>query len=110
MFSSSFDDGPLPPAARLYDFLKQNNQRATHFYIGSNILANPQLFLQAYADPNQHMAVHTWTHPYMTSLADHDILNELGWTLQIIHDSTGGRIPKYWRCVHFLALPFPSVT
>lgn len=82
--------------------MKANNQSATHFFIGANVLENPQIFLQAFADENQHMAVHTYTHPYLTSLSDHDVLLELGWTLQIIHDSTGGRIPKFMRYVAFL--------
>ena len=43
------------------------------------------------------LAVHTWTHPYMTTLTDSQVLAELGWTMQIIHDSTGGRIPRFFR-------------
>jgi len=41
--------------------------------------------------------VHTYTHPYMTTLSNERVLAELGYTMQIIHDSTGGRVPKYWR-------------
>lgn len=41
--------------------------------------------------------VHTWTHPYMTTLNNTQVVAELGWTMQIIHDSTGGRVPRYWR-------------
>lgn len=33
----------------------------------------------------------------MTTKTNKEVLAELGWTLQIIHDSTGGRVPKYWR-------------
>ena len=43
------------------------------------------------------IAVHTWTHPYMTTLTDSQVLAELGWTMQIIHDSSGGRVPRFWR-------------
>lgn len=43
------------------------------------------------------MAVHTWTHPYMTSLSNEEVVAELGWTMEIIRQSSGGRIPKYWR-------------
>ena len=43
------------------------------------------------------IAVHTWTHPYMTTLSNLEIVSELGWTIEIIHDLTGGRIPVYWR-------------
>ncbi|KDQ15391.1 carbohydrate esterase family 4 protein [Botryobasidium botryosum FD-172 SS1] len=93
----AFDDGPLPPSTILYPFLKQNNQGATHFFIGSNILGNPDIFSQCLADPLQDIAVHTWTHPYMTTQTDEQLLLELGLTMQIIHDSTNGRVPAYWR-------------
>jgi len=92
-----FDDGPSLGSSMLYDFLGQNNQRATHFMIGLNILNNPQLFLRAFNQLQGDIAVHTWTHPYMSSLSNADIVAELGWTMQIIHNSTGGRLPRFWR-------------
>jgi hypothetical protein len=45
-----FDDGPLPPSPKLYEFLQQNNQRATHFFIGTNILQNSKEFMQAFSN------------------------------------------------------------
>ncbi|CAA7259763.1 unnamed protein product [Cyclocybe aegerita] len=33
----------------------------------------------------------------MTTLSNLDILGQLGWTMQLIHNSTGGRVPKFWR-------------
>ena len=33
----------------------------------------------------------------MTKLTNLDIVAELGWSMQLIHDSTGGRLPRYWR-------------
>lgn len=33
----------------------------------------------------------------MTTLSNEDVLAELAWTMQIIHDSTGGRVPRFWR-------------
>lgn len=64
--------------------------------IGLNILNNPDIFSQAY-DNGDDIAVHTWTHPYMTTLSNEAVVAELGWTMQIIHDSTGGRVPRFWR-------------
>ncbi|KAG9123464.1 hypothetical protein FRC07_014908 [Ceratobasidium sp. 392] len=93
----SFDDGPLPPAMKLQQFLRQNNQKVTHFYIGQNILENPNVFLDAFGVSGDDIAVHTWTHPYMTTLSNEMVVAELGWTMQIIHDSTGGRVPRFWR-------------
>ena len=43
------------------------------------------------------IAVHTWTHPYMTTLTNLEVVGEFGWTMQLIHNSTGGRVPRYWR-------------
>ncbi|KAG8689429.1 hypothetical protein FRC09_012427 [Ceratobasidium sp. 395] len=93
----SFDDGPLPPAMKLQEFLRSKNQKVTHFYIGQNILENPTVFLDAFNVSGDDIAVHTWTHPYMTTLANEIVVAELGWTMQIIHDSTGGRLPRFWR-------------
>ena len=33
----------------------------------------------------------------MTTLSNEQVLGELGWTMELIHNSTGGRLPKYWR-------------
>ncbi|KAH7319548.1 hypothetical protein B0J17DRAFT_724077 [Rhizoctonia solani] len=93
----SFDDGPFPASRTLYKFLRDNNQKVTHFFIGSNILANPEVFKEAFEVNGNDIAVHTWSHPQMTTLTNEMVLAELGWTCQIIHDSTGGRLPRYWR-------------
>ncbi|KAF8516469.1 carbohydrate esterase family 4 protein [Hysterangium stoloniferum] len=88
-----FDDGPTLGSALLYSFLKAQNLSATHFMIGMNILTNYALFNNAFST----LQIHTWTHPYMTTQSNTQIVAQLGWTMQIIHDSTGGRIPRYWR-------------
>ncbi|KAG6900966.1 hypothetical protein C0993_004403 [Termitomyces sp. T159_Od127] len=95
-FAISFDDGPTPASPRLLQFLEGNNQTATHFMIGVNILQNPQLFLDIF-NAGHDIAVHTWTHPYMTTLTNLEIVAQLGWTAEIIRNSTGGRVPRYWR-------------
>jgi chitin deacetylase len=89
-----FDDGPLPPATKLYSFLQENKQAATHFMIGVNILANPDLFVTAF-NSGDDLAVHTWSHPWMTAQTSERIVAELGWTMQIIHDSSQGRVPRF---------------
>ncbi|EAU84787.1 chitin deacetylase [Coprinopsis cinerea okayama7 len=96
VFASSFDDGPYPSSGRLVEFLSANNVKTTHFMIGVHILANPSEFVAAFEADND-IAVHTWSHPYMTTLSNLDILGQLGWTMQLIHHSTGGRVPRYWR-------------
>ncbi|GAA6030047.1 hypothetical protein JCM8097_009229 [Rhodosporidiobolus ruineniae] len=95
MYAISFDDGPLPSSPPLYKFLQSQNQTATHFFIGTNILQNQDVFKQALASGGQ-IGVHTWTHPYMTTLTDMQILGELGWTAQVIYDLSGFA-PAWWR-------------
>ncbi|KAF8450717.1 carbohydrate esterase family 4 protein [Boletus edulis BED1] len=92
----SFDDGPLPASGALYDFLVKNNERVTHFFIGQNILSHPQEFQTAINNQDD-LAVHTWTHPFMTSKSNEEVVAELGWSMWIVHNSTGGRIPRFWR-------------
>jgi chitin deacetylase len=33
----------------------------------------------------------------MTTLTNEEIVAELGMTMEIIRNSTGGRVPRYWR-------------
>lgn len=93
----AFDDGPTGNSGDLYDFLSQNNQSATHFMIGSNVQANSAQFAQAVQEGNQHFAVHTWSHQLCSTLTNQQLVAELGWTMQIIADYSGGYIPKFWR-------------
>ncbi|OAX43494.1 carbohydrate esterase family 4 protein [Rhizopogon vinicolor AM-OR11-026] len=93
----SFDDGPQPASPQLYQFLANNSEHATHFFIGTNILEYPDMFTTAFATNHDDIAVHTWTHPYMTTKTNLEVLGELGWTMELIQNSTGGRVPKYWR-------------
>ncbi|GAC73881.1 hypothetical protein PANT_9d00313 [Moesziomyces antarcticus T-34] len=93
----AFDDGPTGNSGDLYSFLSQYNQSATHFMIGSNVLSYPKQFAQAVKEGNQHFAVHTWSHNLCTALTNQQLVAELGWTMQIIADYSGGYIPKFWR-------------
>ncbi|KAJ7502621.1 carbohydrate esterase family 4 protein [Mycena galericulata] len=92
----SFDDGPLPPTDGLMAFLESQNQIVTHFQIGSNIIWYPEEFQKVY-NLGHDICVHTWTHPLMTTQSNLQVVGELGWTMELIHNSTGGRIPKFWR-------------
>jgi peptidoglycan/xylan/chitin deacetylase (PgdA/CDA1 family) len=74
-----------------------NNVKATHFFIGVNIIDNPQTFLTAFNVNQDDIAVHTWTHPHMTTLSSEDVVAQLAWSMELIHNSTGGRVPRFWR-------------
>ncbi|PLW54983.1 hypothetical protein PCANC_02762 [Puccinia coronata f. sp. avenae] len=93
----SFDDGPQPPSQALLEFLQSQSQKATHFLIGSRIINNPDIF-RALDQAGQHLAVHTFSHPLMTSLSDIQIVGELGWTMQLIHDWSSNKVVcAHWR-------------
>ncbi|KAJ7064113.1 carbohydrate esterase family 4 protein [Mycena amicta] len=94
----SFDDGPLPPTDTLLTFLDAQTppQPVTHFMIGSNIIQQAAQFTRAF-ERGDDLAVHTWTHPMMTTLSNEAVVAELGWTMEVIHNSTGGRVPRFWR-------------
>ncbi|KAL5530059.1 hypothetical protein ACEPAF_6316 [Sanghuangporus sanghuang] len=92
-----FDDGPTDASPTLYDFLEQQNLSSTHYMIGVYILNNWRNFQMAYDVLEADIAVHTWTHPFMTTLTDEQVLGQLGWTIQIIYDSTDGKVPRFWR-------------
>ncbi|GAA5924808.1 uncharacterized protein JCM15063_005739 [Sporobolomyces koalae] len=95
MYGVSFDDGPTPASPALYELLEANNQSSTHFLIGTTILQNLDVFKQVVAS-GANLAVHTWSHSYMTTFTDEQLLGELGWTAQIIYDYSG-LAPAYWR-------------
>ncbi|KAH8828944.1 carbohydrate esterase family 4 protein [Flagelloscypha sp. PMI_526] len=95
-FASSFDDGPTPATPTLLKFLSDNKVTTTHFLIGTAILNNVEPFKQIVATSDD-LAVHTWTHRAMTSLTNEQVAGELGWTIQLIYNSTNGKLPMYWR-------------
>lgn len=84
----TFDDGPSDVSPILYDFLKTTNQKATLFMIGSNVIKYPATVKRAY-DEGHELAIHTWTHSYMTTLSNEQIVAELKWTELAIKEITG---------------------
>ncbi|CAM0135214.1 unnamed protein product [Umbelopsis sp. WA50703] len=91
----SFDDGPNCSHNAFYDFLQENNQKASMFYIGSNVMDWPYGAQRGIKD-GHHISVHTWSHPLMTTLTNQEVLAELYYTLKMIKLVTGVT-PKYWR-------------
>ncbi|KAL7420139.1 chitin deacetylase [Cryptotrichosporon argae] len=90
-----FDDGPNCSHNALYDFLSENNQKATMFYIGSNVMDWPLQAMRA-IDDGHHICVHTWSHLYMTALSNEEVFAELYYTRSIIKEILGVT-PTCWR-------------
>ncbi|ORX33817.1 hypothetical protein BD324DRAFT_684002 [Kockovaella imperatae] len=90
-----FDDGPNCSHNALYDYLQQNDQQATMFYIGSSVFNWPLQALRGTADGHQ-ICVHTWSHRYMTALTNSEAFAELYYGRKIITDVLGVT-PTCWR-------------
>ncbi|CAO3624782.1 unnamed protein product [Mucor fragilis] len=88
MWGLTYDDGPSEFSPILYDFLKTTNQKATLFMIGANAIKYPATVKRAY-DEGHEIAIHTWTHSYMTTLTNEQIVAELKWTELAIKEITG---------------------
>ncbi|EIE86988.1 hypothetical protein G6F46_002670 [Rhizopus delemar] len=103
----NYDDGPLNPSdddkevtkyaePELYNFLANNkNQKATLFYIGSNVATFPEAARRALNDGHV-LCVHTWSHPQMTSQTNAQVVAQLYWSLRAIKEATGVTT-KCWR-------------
>ncbi|KAI9316472.1 chitin deacetylase 1 [Dichotomocladium elegans] len=91
----TFDDGPNCSHNAFYDYLEENKQKASMFYIGSNVLSWPYGALRGVKD-GHHIAGHTWSHQLMTTLTNEEILAELYYTVKAIKYVTG-LTPLYWR-------------
>ncbi|KAH7906360.1 carbohydrate esterase family 4 protein [Hygrophoropsis aurantiaca] len=90
-----FDDGPNCSHNAFYDYLSQNNQKATMFYIGSNVMDWPLEAQRALADGHE-ICVHTWSHRYMTSLTNEEVFAEFYYSMQAIKFVVGVT-PTCWR-------------
>ncbi|RXK38986.1 hypothetical protein M231_03716 [Tremella mesenterica] len=84
----SFDDGPSPYTPLLLDYLDSMSLHTTFFIVGSRAISRPEILLSEYMAGHQ-LSVHTWSHPALTTLTNEQIVAELAWTMQIIHDVTG---------------------
>ncbi|ORE08315.1 glycoside hydrolase/deacetylase [Rhizopus microsporus var. microsporus] len=102
-FGLTYDDGPLNPTVeddpwaepRLYDFLAQQDQKATLFFVGSNVVAFPQAAKRA-LQAGHTICAHTWSHPQMTAVSNEVVVAELYWNIRAIKEATGVTT-RCWR-------------
>ncbi|KAJ7075245.1 carbohydrate esterase family 4 protein [Mycena belliarum] len=90
-----FDDGPNCSHNAFYDYLTAQQQKATMFFIGSNVLDWPLEAQRAVADGHQ-ICAHTWSHRYMTAFPNEGAFGELWYSMQAIKLVTGVT-PTCWR-------------
>ena len=89
LVAMTFDDGPHPrhtPA--LLDILRARNIRATFYVIGRLVQRYPDIARRMVAEGHE-LGNHTWTHPFLSQLADTSVLRELDRTAEAIFAATG---------------------
>jgi peptidoglycan/xylan/chitin deacetylase (PgdA/CDA1 family) len=84
----TYDDGPAFYTPNLLQYLDQQNLKTTFFVVGSRALEFPALLQEEFMGQHQ-IAVHTWSHPYLTTLSNEQIIAELGWSKKIFKDVLG---------------------
>lgn len=88
IFTHLLDDGPSLQTPQLLDYLEEQDLQATFFVVGSRVVSFPHILQQEYMSGHQ-IAVHTWSHPSLTTLTNDEIIAELGWSRQAIQDVLG---------------------
>ncbi|KAG0151452.1 hypothetical protein CROQUDRAFT_36749 [Cronartium quercuum f. sp. fusiforme G11] len=91
----SIDDGPNCSHNAYYDYLRTANQKATLFYIGSNVIDWPLEAQRGLADGHE-ICCHTWSHRYMTGLTNEQVFAELYFSKKIIKEILGVTV-QCWR-------------
>jgi peptidoglycan/xylan/chitin deacetylase (PgdA/CDA1 family) len=91
----TYDDGPSEFSPKLYDVLDAANIKATFFMVGGQVVKFPDYVLRAYKAGHE-IAMHTWTHSYMTTLTNEQIVAELKWNELAIKEVIGVS-PRYFR-------------
>ena len=87
------DDGPSEFSLRHNQYLKANSIPATYFMIGRQIPPLAAYVKSVADDPSFIVAGHTYSHSYLFSLTNENIVGELVWGAKAIYDATG-RVPR----------------
>ena len=91
----TYDDGPTQFTPQLLEALAKRNVKATFFVLGMQVVQFPQFLKDAYNAGHQ-IGIHTWSHQYMTTLTNEQIVSEIVWTAKAIKE-TIGVTPVYFR-------------
>ncbi|KAF3989268.1 hypothetical protein FT663_02815 [Candidozyma haemuli var. vulneris] len=90
--SQTFDDGPTQFTPALTSQLRS---KATFFTIGVNVVRFPQIYRDT-ADMGHIMGSHTWSHPFLPSLSNEQIVAQIQWSIWAMN-ATYGHLPKWFR-------------
>lgn len=89
-FGMTFDDGPSNSSILVLDELKRLKVKATFCVLGSQVIRYPEILKRMYSDGHT-ICAHTWSHRYLTSQTDEQIVAEFEYTLQVIQIVIGVR-------------------
>lgn len=72
----------------MLNYLDEKQLKSTFFVVGSRVISFPAMLQTEYMGQHQ-IAVHTWSHPSLTTLTNDQIIAELGWSKKVIKDVLG---------------------
>lgn len=90
--SQTFDDGPSPFTSTLTSALQSHT---TFFTIGVNVIRFPQIYRET-AEKGHIMGSHTWSHAFLPSQTNEQIVAQLEWLIWAMN-ATYGHLPKWFR-------------
>ena len=86
----TYDDGPSNNSLIILDALAKANIKATFCVVGSRVPLFPQVLKRMYEEGHE-ICVHTWSHRYLTSQTNDQIVAEMEWTIQAVQQVIGLR-------------------
>jgi len=96
----TFDDGPNPIyTPQILDIFQQYDSKATFYMIGSQMEQHPELVKEVYKQGHE-IGNHTYTHPQLSELNEHDCMHEIIQTENLILDTVGTK-PQTFRPPYF---------
>jgi peptidoglycan/xylan/chitin deacetylase (PgdA/CDA1 family) len=97
----TYDDGPTSNTALVRTALDKD--KGTFFVVGSRIIqtASNAATLKTSYDANHQIALHTWSHPHLTTLSNEQIIAEIVWNARAVEETIGKspaflRLPCIW--------------
>lgn len=90
----TFDDGPWPESTtQILDVLKKNNIKATFFWVGRYLQANPALGKKVVAQGHA-IGNHSWSHQYY-KYNEEGASHEIDRTSSLIEEQTGVKVSMF---------------
>ena len=91
----TFDDGPSKHTAKLLDFLKENEIRATFFVVGNRINSCKGTIQRIVAEGHE-LGYHSYAHKIQTKLTTDQIISDFEKSCQLVKNLTGESF-TVWR-------------